>query len=334
MKRAITILLALCAALLFVFGLAGCSSSDRGETFAPMVAADSAKSEASYAGSDKAYYSGAQNGEVPQTYDSDTPLQPLPEEVAGGVTDTNRKLIWSGDLSMETTDHDSTVTHLKKLIEDCGGFIQNSSTGGGGVLPDGSRRLKSSSYTIRVPADKFDFFMNSSNNVATVLNSSSNAEDITDRYFDTEAHLGVLLVKEERLLDMLKTGGELEYLLKLERELSDTRYQIESLTGTLRKYDGLIEYSTVYVYLNEVREITKTPLEPETLGQKISSAFTSSLNGLAKLGQALLIFFIGYSPVLILTSVIVVVIFVVARKRARVRPRGDSDQDNTNSKQQ
>ena len=54
-----------------------------------------------------------------------------------------------------------------------------------------------------------------------------------------------LSLQEERLLDILEKAEKLTDVLELEQELADVRYQIETLTTTLNRYDQLISYSTV-----------------------------------------------------------------------------------------
>jgi hypothetical protein len=253
------------------------------------------------------------------------------------VPDVNRKMIWTGNIELETTDFDSSVRYLYDLIDDCKGFIQSSAVTGEGRTAGGESRLRNARYTVRVPGENFQLFMKSSGNVATLISSSTKADDVTSYYFDTEARVKVLKVKEERLLSMLEKADqteykdELQYILQIENELSNVRYEIENLTGTLRKYDDLISYSTVEVYIEEVEELKATPAKPESVGQRISERFTASVRGIVKAAGDFIAWLIGYSPILIVFAVFAAIIYAVYRfvflrgKKRAVRAPSDED---------
>jgi hypothetical protein len=242
------------------------------------------------------------------------------------VPDPSRKMIWNGEMELETTSFDTAVDALYDLIEECGGFIQSSAVTGEGRNASGEPRLRNGRYTVRIPSDNFQLFMQSSGNVATVIVSNTSAEDVTSYYFDIEARLKVLKIKEDRLIEMLKQTekaeykDELQYILQLENELSNVRYEIESLTGTLRKYDDLISYSTVTVYLREVREYTATPVEPESIGERIANRFASSVRGVAKAAGDFLVWFVGNSTILVILAVIAIGVYFILRA-VRVRTK-------------
>ena len=149
------------------------------------------------------------------------------------VADPARKMIWVGEITLESTDFAAAEEALHTLIGECGGFIQSSTVTGEGRTSRGTR-LRNARYTIRIPTENFQLFMKSSGDVATVVTSSTNSEDVTAMYFDTEARLRVLEIKEERLIEMLEQTNranytdELKYILQLENELGNVRYEIES----------------------------------------------------------------------------------------------------------
>ena len=56
----------------------------------------------------------------------------------------------------------------------------------------------------------------------------------------------------------------MEDIITIEQRLSDVRYQLESMESQLRSYDNRVDYSTVYLYIDEVE--VYTPVEEETVG--------------------------------------------------------------------
>lgn len=245
----------------------------------------------------------------------------------------NQKMIWNGELQLESTDYEAAMEGLYALIEETGSYIQSSSVTGEGRLSSGNQRLRNARLTVRVPSENFSLFIQSSGQVATLLQSTTYAQDVSDSYFDTEARLKVLRIKEERLIEMLamasdkEYASQLQYILQIESELSNVRYEIESLTGTLRRYDSLIAYSTLEVYLSEVEVLSATPGSPASLGDRIASRFRSSLNFLREAAESLIIWFIGYLPILIPAGLIVAITAGIVKKSARRNTKKRSGKD-------
>jgi len=65
--------------------------------------------------------------------------------------------------------------------------------------------------------------------------------------------------------------------IALESALSETELQIEYLTGSLRRYDSLVGYSTVNLQLREVYRLSTDEETPMTFGERLGSAFSTGL---------------------------------------------------------
>ena len=66
-----------------------------------------------------------------------------------------QKIIYTGDLNLETTDFDAATRSLSALAEELGGYVENSSIG------SSSRGYRWADYTIRIPSGQFQRFSNS-----------------------------------------------------------------------------------------------------------------------------------------------------------------------------
>ena len=305
-------------AILCLFTLFGCSAN---ESSAPM---------STPAPSSEAYYgqkslmmqdSSGYTAKANKTYDAEYgELYMEFQETAAALPDPLRKIVWTGEVSLETQNYEDDMEKLNLLVSECGGYIQSSSATGGGTLRSGERRMRGARLTLRIPSENFHLFMNGAAQIATLLSSSTDSNDITDSYFDTESRLGVLRVKEQRLLDMIARQGNLEELLKLENELSDTIYEIESLSGTLRKYDGLINYSTITLYLNEVT-VENATIAGEGAIAKLSNSFGRSLSGLGSFFVSCFVLVIGNSPVIIFVLLLGFGVFMLIRVFSRKKTK-------------
>lgn len=226
-----------------------------------------------------------------------------------------QKIIFSGQVNMETLNFEKTKTDLCQYIAAIGGFTQNSSVKGGGI---GYAGIKSAEYVFRVPKAKYNQSLIDLRKFGTVVSEQSSGEDVTEQYFDTEARLKSLKIQQDRLYELLKKAVKMEDILKIEKELQTTLYEIENYTGTLRKWDSLVEYSTLMVNISEVEQIKPViPKEKDGFFQRIAFSFKSSLIGVGEFLQDFVVDLAGALPVIIPLGLICYLVFKVARKKIR-----------------
>ena len=228
-----------------------------------------------------------------------------PTETAG-----DRKLIWRANLSIETTAFDDAIALLEPRTAEFGGWVESSEL-------QGSSRYDSSRYgwyTLRIPAERLNDYLNGAGDLGTVLSSSRSSEEITDQYYDAQAHLTALQTQEERLLALLEQANDLESIIKLEEALTEVRYEIEDLTGTLKRYDSLVDMATVSLSIQEVSSTSPVSTTPTTLGGRIVQQFRSSLHSLGSFGENLIVFLVGNLPVLLVWAVVIAGAFFAGRK--------------------
>lgn len=287
---------------------------------------------------------GAETAPMPTPYPSTEPsLAPMERPTAPGGVDfntestaggtsipQNSKLILRASLAMESTEFDKAVTALDQLVAGQGGYYENNEIQQGAYYD--TRAARYGSFTIRVPQEHFEAFLNAAGTIGHVVSSSKSSEDIGEAYYDTEARLKTQQTKHERLLALLEKADNMENIIALETALSDVEYQIEQLTGTLRKYDSLVGYSTVTVRLDEVLEITEQPKDTATLGGRVSNAFKG---GLDDMGRSLSNFavwvaynFIGVVCFLLIAAAAIVVGVREYRKRhTKITPIQDNNKE-------
>lgn len=242
-----------------------------------------------------------------------------PVAVTGSGIYSNRKIIRNASLYVQTMEFESSVENMQGLVEEMGGYISRANV----YIYNSYYSLRSANYTVRIPSDKFDSFISQRSKLGSVTSTNYWEDDVTDSYYDIEARLESLETKRVRLLELLEKAENMDNIIALESELSNTIYEIESLTGTLRRLDDQISYSTIEISLEEVRETTEPVNLPKTLGERISQKFTETINGIENAGKEFLIWIVGVSPVIILLLLIVIIIMVIVRatRPSRIRRR-------------
>jgi len=230
---------------------------------------------------------------------------------------TARKIIRTANVELETKEFDKTINIITEKTNYLGGYIESSSISGGRPVNKEDFRNRVASFKLRIPEKSFEQILLDFNDIGNVINVRRGGDDITSQYFDTEARLKSLTIQEERLLEILKKADTIKDIIELERELSNVRYQIESYTGTLRKWDNLVSFSTIDVIVYEVREL-KEP-EPITLGDRIVNGFAKSIKGIVNLGKELLVALAVLLPIIVVLSIVGLVAYYIIKKVYKIR---------------
>jgi hypothetical protein len=223
---------------------------------------------------------------------------------------SDRKIIKSASMELEALEFDKTTNAIITKIQSMGGYVESSNIQGRRIADKGQIENRTASITFRVPKQSFDAFILEVGNLGNVISKNTSGQDVTGEYFDTEAHLKSLMIQEERLLEILKKTGQLKDIIELEKELANVRYQIENLTGTLKKWDNLIDYSTVRLDIREVQEVQLGKEKPKTLWDQISHGFSESIELLIKTCKQLLILLASILPFVI----VILAIYIIGRR--------------------
>ena len=192
--------------------------------------AEEPQAEAPMANEDKAEIGGAM-GEM--SFDDTAEAEEAPAgspESQGGAADITEKIIYSAYVSIETTDFDASVFGLEQKIRSLGGFVENSNVSGDTRWNnDGTTSVVNrwAYYTFRIPAEKFEYFLQLTHTYGNVLSTSRSAQNVTSSYTDFEARLSSLNTQEERLLDMLSKSTDVETVVLLSHKKPDGHINVK-----------------------------------------------------------------------------------------------------------
>ena len=287
---------ALTLALVLVLSLAACGGSKSMEFTA----------EAPSAAADMAYPVETEMAEEYLGFDSGSTA------TGGAAYPTGQKLIRTARMELETTAFEEAVRGLTDLTEQMGGYFESSSVG---------KRSNGrwAEYTVRVPAEKYQAFLDQAGELCHETWRDAQQEDISERYYDAEGRLKTQQIKLERLQALLAKAEKMEDIITIESAISETEQTIDDLSGTLRRYDGKVDYATVYITLSEVYKLSTVEEVPDSFGTRLGTAFSQGLanfvDGLENLAVALAY---GWLWVLVLAVVVFAAVRVL-RKRRRTR---------------
>ena len=295
-----------------IFSLTACGSSAGGRYgISDLMDADFAVSSSNQAeaSAEQSYYDGGfgtENAESAEAADTT-----VTEEGAANATATERKLIKNVDMNVETREYDKLLTAVENKVTELGGYIESLDAYNGSSYYS-YRSTRNANMTIRIPKDRLDEFLNTVSDLGNVTSRSENVQDVTLTYVDLQSHRDALQTEQERLLQLLEQAESIEDIITIEQRLSDVRYQLESMESQLRSYDNQVDYSTVYLYIDEVE--VYTPVEEETAWERISAGFMYSLKSIGEGIKEAAIWFVIHIPYLVIWAIVIAVIVLILKK--------------------
>ena len=296
---------------------------------------DSAMQEIAYGDSYSMGYQGSYEKESNVMYDmiteetadapAEAPEAPMNNDTGSGAdVTTNRKLIRTVTMEVETEEFETMMTNVENKVSSMGGYIEHAYTYNGSAYSNSVRRY--AEMTVRVPDRDLESFVEQVAGFSNVVSKTTSTEDITLEYVDTEGLRDMYLAEEQSLLALLEKAETVEDISYLTSRLSEVRYNIENLESRLLKYDDLVEYATIHLYIEEVEVYTPVVTEEKTFGEEIKEGFMASIsdiwNSIVRFVKNLIInlpyiirFFVVVGLIILAIRLIIAIIKKVVKKK-------------------
>ena len=202
------------------------------------------------------------------------------------------KIIYEGTIEMETASFDETMEIINRTAEEAGGYIASSELGTRMVVQ--SREYRYYNVTIRVPVERYKETFQYLQSLELGAYSIESAQDVTDKYYDTEGRLKTRRVEEERVLEMISRAETIEELLQLEQRLGEIRMDIELYEARLNSLERSSSYSTITIRVME-KDAEGIVVIADDFGSKLKQGFTSSIRWTVDFFQAVILFAVRIS---------------------------------------
>ncbi|HSL11198.1 MAG TPA: DUF4349 domain-containing protein, partial [Actinomycetota bacterium] len=223
--------------------------------------------------------SDAATGGAPQA--SPAPLEPeapersgylIDEQAGPGPQDRERGLFGFGSLpgtadtiSGDDARTDTSFGDLSKIIRtgrmrvkvDDGTFRDardsavSIAEGAGGFVLDSRVQGRSGTFTIRVPAARFDAVMTRLGRLGDVELEEQDGDDVTAEFVDLEARMRILTARRDVIQRLMEQTTSLSQSLMLQNRFDEVQLQLERITGQLRFLNDQIAESTIRLELVE-----------------------------------------------------------------------------------
>lgn len=149
-----------------------------------------------------------------------------------------RKIVYRADLTIETTDLVGTREKILNLME-----TEN------GILEYNEQNEQQFYLSLKIPAEKFEEFLNEAKAVGRVIYSSILANDVTEQYIDTETRLASKRALLEKYQSYLPQAKDLKEILEVEAQINSVTTELEQWEGRLQRLEKEVAYSSVSVRL-------------------------------------------------------------------------------------
>jgi len=245
---------------------------------------------------------------------------------SGSTLPADRKIIRDANITMEVEDVEAAYAGILARLSGLGGYEAHRNMHTNSNYYHGGRLVYDPvvTATLKIPAGNLDIFLDGLKNAGEIIVSNISSSDITEQYFDAQIKLTTLEKTLENYYRFLEEAKDIDEQLRITRFINDTTREIEQLKGSLRRWDSLVDYSTVTLELYrpyeapvEPRVINWDSLSLEDIGWYISSGFLSVVNAIFSVIIWTLISIAVISPILIPVAILVVILVIRHKKKKR-----------------
>ena len=236
---------------------------------------------------------------------------------------SGRMVIRSGNISVNVENVDKAAAEIRQMTESSGGYVENSQIDNVTVpqfpvYDAGSEARettqKYANMTVRVPENRFEDIFNNIKGMGKLVSENISGSDITAEYRDTTARVDNLKIQEQSLQQLMAKAKTVDEILKIESELNRVRTDIDIYTGNLKRWDNLVQLSTIYVYMRELKPEELKSVDVPGTWEKAYQGFIKAVNNVVEGFQKTLIVLVAAIPYLFVAGVIAAIGFLAARK--------------------
>ncbi len=219
----------------------------------------------------------------------DVPKAPKGQAGPGIAVEPERKIIYTARVELHVANLDEARGKLDALLVEVKGYVAKSDESG----KTGSTRT--GTWKVRVPVAKYQEFLTRVETFGELISKSSDAQDVTEEFVDTEARLKNLKAEETVLNKLLQEKAQSTAdLLAFRKQITEVREQIERYEARLKTLSRLTALTTIDIVMREDK--TFVPQSAPSFGTTLGRTFHNSLEALQDLGKWLVVVVVALAP--------------------------------------
>lgn len=228
-------------------------------------------------------------------------------------------LVYTCNISIDTLDFEKSIGDFKDSLEQAGGFVESESYDdgyyGGSYVVDEELKDRTYTATVRIPADKYNSFLEGANELGDVRSRSATVENVSQEYSDLGTSLEIYEAKEKRYINLLSDITDDEYAVEIEKELTELQIQIAQIKTRMSKIETDVAYSYIHMTIHAVKEYEKAPARTDTFGQRFVNQLHNTWEGFLLFLEGTLFVLIGAFPYLMIAACIVLIVLKIRKRK-------------------
>lgn len=271
---------------------------------------------------------GQKSGEVRDESGTDNTVSDSKNNVSNDLQLAPDKIIYNSSMVLQVQNYDSARESILGIVKQNNSFIQNEDKN---ISKNGSNEYYTSTFTIRVPAEKFADINAALQKLGKVEYYTTYATNVTYEYNDLVSTIEQLKEQRENLLKLYNKAKTVSELIQIENELTRVNTLISQNESMLKNYDRSIEYSTIQMSISE--DVSKNSLVNPFLeiGQKIKSALINSSNALLKFFAFICLLIFRILPFAAAAFIVYLIVRIIIKNRKKkIYKNKDNENNNEN----
>jgi len=165
--------------------------------------------------------------------------------ISGQQVSSDKMIVRTGNMALVVEDVNVAIAQITTMADGYTGYVVSSN-----VWQDRERLF--GNISVRIPAESFDDAVRALRALAVDITSeTSTSQDVTQEYTDLGAQLKNLEATEQQLLKILAKAETVKDILDVQRELSNTRGQIEQTKARMQYLERTSATSIITVSLQQ-----------------------------------------------------------------------------------
>ena len=246
------------------------------------------------------------------------------QEIAGiagmGAASDSQKLIYIGEMEIESEQFEADYAALKEQVSAMGGYLAGETLSGTAPVAYGDAG-RYGELVARIPTEHFQAFLDDADGRMDIVRRHVDVQDITEYYYDNETRITLLETRYAKLEEHLRSAERMEDIIALEQEMSEILSELDELKGTRRHLDHQVAYSTLTIEIREVVRSSGVATSKEGVGSRMGEAFNGTLRAIGVFFENAAVFLVGASPLLLMLAMIAVVVLVCVRAGKKRRAK-------------
>ena len=222
----------------------------------------------------------------------------------------SEKKIRTVNISLAVKSVENAAKELKDKVKTQGGYIESEDFSTLNEWDDTKRM----SFTIRIPKNNVDGFLEFLDGEGRILSKSENLQDVRLQYRDTKNHIKALETEQERILALMEKAETVEQLIALESRLTDIRYQLDSYNSEILEYDNKVDFSTIYLELQGTVDDQLNSKPSYSFSDKVRDGFYRNILAIQLFFLDIAVFAVVYIPQIILVLLVIMALLLLNKK--------------------